>query len=124
VANDEHLALLRQGTAVWNQWRERNVDILPDLERADLSCADFEGANLGGANLEAANLSRASLVQADLIAAILTDANLIHATLIRADPLRSKTLGRGSLLCRPRSGVPMPSGPFLREPGRRRPHWS
>jgi hypothetical protein len=27
VGNDKHLALLRQGTAVWNEWRDRNPDM-------------------------------------------------------------------------------------------------
>jgi hypothetical protein len=36
VANDEHLALLRQGTATWNEWWERNPGVVPDLEQAEL----------------------------------------------------------------------------------------
>jgi hypothetical protein len=30
MANEEHLAILRQGVAVWNAWREANPDIQPD----------------------------------------------------------------------------------------------
>ena len=36
MANDEHVALLKQGVAGWNGWREKNRDILPDLSGADL----------------------------------------------------------------------------------------
>ena len=33
MANDEHVALLKQGVAAWNAWRNENPDIVPDLRR-------------------------------------------------------------------------------------------
>src|SRR5207344_2362243 len=59
MANDEHVALLKQGVDAWNAWREENPDIRPDLSGADLG-----GANLGGANLSGADLSGADLTGA------------------------------------------------------------
>jgi hypothetical protein len=55
MANDEHVALLKQGMNVWNEWRLKNP-IMPDLSGANLSEANlFEtilsGADLGGAIL-------------------------------------------------------------------------
>jgi len=31
MANDAHVALLKQGVAAWNAWRKQNPDIRPDL---------------------------------------------------------------------------------------------
>ena len=75
MANQEHLKVLKQGTAVWNKWRARHPDIQPDLY----------GANLSGANLYGDNLSRANLSKADLSEAALSGANLSQANLSRAD---------------------------------------
>jgi uncharacterized protein YjbI with pentapeptide repeats len=61
MANPEHLALLQQGTAIWNDWRKRNPGSLPDLSGANLRQANLDGANLCGANLSGANLSGANL---------------------------------------------------------------
>ena len=44
MANDEHVALLKQGVAAWNAWREGNPHISPDLTNANLSRADLIGA--------------------------------------------------------------------------------
>jgi pentapeptide repeat protein len=69
MADPEHLRILKQGVEEWNSWREKNVELRPDLHAADLSAANLQAADLRGANLSAANLSRANLRWADLSAA-------------------------------------------------------
>ena len=44
MANEEHLKILKQGVEAWNEWREKNPQITPDLIKANLT-----GANLSGA---------------------------------------------------------------------------
>jgi hypothetical protein len=84
------LEVLRQGSAVWNQWRESNPSVTPDLRSSDLSStilnnANLAGANLRAANLAAANLRRASMKGADLSSATLSNADLSGADLTKAD---------------------------------------
>lgn len=74
MANEEQLAILKQGVKAWNEWRERNPDVEISL---------FE-ANLTGANLKGVDLTRAYLRNADLTGAILTNANFTGANLIGA----------------------------------------
>ena len=31
MANDEHVALLKNGVEVWNKWRHENLNVRPDL---------------------------------------------------------------------------------------------
>jgi hypothetical protein len=90
MANEEHLARLKEGVEAWNQWRKANRDIQPDLARADLARADLTGAILIRAILTDADLAvatyiRADLTDADLARAILTDADLTEATLTEAN---------------------------------------
>jgi len=109
MANDGHVALLRQGVDVWNAWREKNPNTRPDLANADLSGADLEpaqkmreGVNLIEADLKEANFSKANLYKArfynadlrkaDLSEAWLGEATLHSANLSEAD-LRSTFLG-------------------------------
>jgi hypothetical protein len=79
MANDEHLALLRKGVALWNEWRARNPHEKPDLSEASLSRASLSGANLRAADLRQANLLAADLRKADLSGADLDDAYLREA---------------------------------------------
>jgi uncharacterized protein YjbI with pentapeptide repeats len=92
MANAEHLALLKQGTAIWNDWRKRNPRSFLDLGGANLKGADLSFADLGFAELGEANLSRANLSEANLEWAHLERANLSEADLSRADLTEAKVM--------------------------------
>ena len=97
MANDEHVALLKQGVTAWNAWRRENHNIRPDLSNADLSGADLSGANLARANLREAILFKANLGRADPVEANLRDhADLSGADLARAN-LREAVLFKANL---------------------------
>ena len=96
MAHSEHVAILRQGVEVWNQWRKDNPDVRPDLREAKLIAANLERANLERANLYAADLSVAKLIEAKLIAAKLIAADLIAANLSEAN-LSEANLERANL---------------------------
>jgi hypothetical protein len=97
MANDEHVAILKQGVKAWNAWRRENPDIRPDLSNADLRGADLSGANLARANLREAFLFKANLGSADLVEANLRDhADLSGADLARAN-LREAFLFKANL---------------------------
>ena len=108
MANDEDLARLRQGVAVWNDWRMQNYERPVDLSGAILAWEDLRSADLGEANLETADLRLARLVGtdlakanlmearifgADLSAAILTEANLCREDLTEANLRRADLAG-------------------------------
>jgi len=50
MANEEQLAILRQGVEVWNEWRTENLDVEVDLSGANLSGADLARADLSGSS--------------------------------------------------------------------------
>ncbi len=92
MANQEHLDILEQGLAIWNDWRkEERFNVIPDLSNADLngshliwtdlSGVNFNGANLNGADFTHSDLSDANLTGADLTEAVLMDVNLSGANL-------------------------------------------
>lgn len=118
MANDEHVALLKQGAAAWNAWRQENRDIPLDLSGASfnvvLGDADLIGANLSGADLRMADLSGAritylgadfseappefrpglpTLKGANLKGANLCDARLNYTDLSEADLSEAKLSG-------------------------------
>jgi hypothetical protein len=89
MANEKHLAILRQGVEAWNAWRQEHGNFLrPGFVRSP----DLKGAPLRGEELAGANLSRADLTNADLSGADLTGANLSRASLTRARLLDEATL--------------------------------
>jgi Pentapeptide repeats (8 copies) len=85
VANRQHLSMLKQGVAAWNQWRKENPDVRPELHEAALAGMNLSRADLTSANLNEANLSGADLREANLSGASLNDANLHEANLHKAD---------------------------------------
>jgi uncharacterized protein YjbI with pentapeptide repeats len=96
MANPKHLSVLRRGVSEWNQWREREPAVWPDLLGADVPEEKLDGINLQNANLLRANLEGASLVDANLRNANLKEANLRGAFLTRAD-LREANLYKAKL---------------------------
>lgn len=100
MANQEHLDLLKQGNAVWNEWRSKNPALLPDLTlaslidahlmrakltNANLSVAVLSGVNVYGVNFSGADLSKANLSGANLTETDLRDADLDGTQLIRTN---------------------------------------
>lgn len=90
MANPEHLAILREGVAAWNDWRQLTPNLSLDLSRAELPGEDFCWAALGGVNLNRANLAGANFSDATLRGANLIGANLHRATLSRANLVDAK----------------------------------
>lgn len=98
MANEEHLAILKQGVDTWNSWRKQHPAIEPELTGAglsgmDLSGVDFYLARLHGVDLGAATLTGAQLSNARLSGAVLSGANLSKADLIGANLLRANLSG-------------------------------
>ncbi len=85
MADQEQLALLRQGFEAWNLWRAENPDVEIDLSYADLSATNLDNINLSSANLSFTNFSFANLFYADLSNANLSDASLSNAQLFEAN---------------------------------------
>jgi uncharacterized protein YjbI with pentapeptide repeats len=90
MANQEHLAILKQGVEVWNKWRDEYSKILPDLSAVNLSNANLSYANLSNVNFSEADLSgadffRNSLAFANLSRANLSRANVHESILLRAN---------------------------------------
>jgi uncharacterized protein YjbI with pentapeptide repeats len=97
MANDEHVALLKQGVEAWNAWRRENPTVVPDLSGANLNGANLNGANLNGTHLSGAHLYGANLIAANLVAANLIEANLNRSNLSGAN-LRGARLYGANLL--------------------------
>jgi hypothetical protein len=77
--------VIQLGVDSWNQWREENFHISPDLSGADLSHLKLHYAQLHAVNLESANFWKAELIGADLQGANLASANLRKAELQAAN---------------------------------------
>ncbi len=79
MANEGHLALLKQGVTAWNEWCYHNPKTVPNLEGAN-----FRNTNLREANFYKADLREVSFQKVDLSMANLEGANLGIAMLTLA----------------------------------------
>ena len=103
AADPLHLSILQQGVTRWNEWRNENPQIRPNLfevncRGARLSGVNFRGTDLRGSHLEQADLNSANLEDADLYRGSLWRINLADALLFEAD-LSSSNLN-GAILSR------------------------
>jgi len=81
MANEEQLAILKQGVESWNKWRAENPEVRIDLRKASLSKSNLRGADLHESVLRGADLAEADLTRANLYKANLGEANLHGASL-------------------------------------------
>jgi uncharacterized protein YjbI with pentapeptide repeats len=77
MANPKHVEILKQGSEIWNKWREDNPEVYPDINNANL-----KGLYLRKANLSRLFLQYADLSDADLIGANISETDLWHTKLI------------------------------------------
>jgi Pentapeptide repeats (8 copies) len=81
MADKKHIKILKNGVEKWNEWRNENPKIKPDLTGADLSFQILVGANLRRADLTEADLTDSILYQADLCETVLNGAKLVGTNL-------------------------------------------
>lgn len=96
----KHINILEQGVDYWNNWREQNPQVAPNLNDTDFRNLKLDGANLSetllirskldNLQLERINLSRANLYKAKMVGcnlkyADLTSTNIAEANLNNAD---------------------------------------
>jgi len=93
MANDTHLAVLKQGVAAWNQWRAAHAAARPDFSSASLRSLDLAKVDLSGADLRQADLRGAILSGAVLIGADLAGANFFKSVLDGADLFGANLIG-------------------------------
>ena len=93
MANEEHLAILKEGVDAWNQWRAGSSEINPEFSHAALGGANLSGANLSGANISDADFSWANLPTANLSNSNLAGVNLFGANLSGATLLGTNLSG-------------------------------
>jgi uncharacterized protein YjbI with pentapeptide repeats len=68
MADEQHLKMLNPVLNDWEERRESNPDIIPDLSGADLFGTDLSSAYLIGANFTGADLSNATIERAGPVA--------------------------------------------------------
>jgi uncharacterized protein YjbI with pentapeptide repeats len=71
MANQEQLAILKQGVEVWNRWRAKHPNVRIDLYEAQFIEADLTGADLSHAFLSGSNFFTSNLTEVDFNRAIL-----------------------------------------------------
>lgn len=81
MAVQEQIERLKRSVEEWNQWRQEQPEIRPDLSFADLIRANLSTANLSETNFSRANLGAAYLSDSNLSGADLGGANLSGADL-------------------------------------------
>jgi hypothetical protein len=99
MADETHLAVLKEGADAWNAWRTVHRDGRPDLSNASLRGLALANADLGGADLRQADLRGAVLSGATLAGANLTGANFFKTVLDSVDLSGANLVGARFLDC-------------------------
>lgn len=97
MANYKHVEILFRGVDAWNQWREHDSDVIPNLSGSNLNKANLANANLRQTDLRKTDLRQANLRGADLYKADLRNANLRGVNAISSD-LKSANMSGAHLI--------------------------
>jgi hypothetical protein len=89
--NKDHLLILKQGVEIWNQWREKNPYVKPDLSFAILSNYNLKKANLSNSDLRGVNFIKSILYETDFSESDMSACNLSEVNITLAN-LRGSTL--------------------------------
>lgn len=93
MANPEHLAVLIQGVAVWNEWRKNNPQIKPDLSGINFDRRNFAKANFSHANFYQSVFKEANLQETSFEYANLSETSFKKANLKKADLFAAMFIG-------------------------------
>jgi uncharacterized protein YjbI with pentapeptide repeats len=99
MADEAHLAVLKQGADAWNAWRLAHAGTPADLANASLRGLDLARANLAGADCREADLRGTVLSGATLTDANLAGANFFKSVLDDADLGGANLVGARFLNC-------------------------
>jgi uncharacterized protein YjbI with pentapeptide repeats len=99
MADQAHVAVLKQGADAWNAWRLARAGTPADLANASLRGLDLARANLAGADCRGADLRGTVLSGATLTDANLAGANFFKAVLDAADLAGANLIGARFLNC-------------------------
>jgi uncharacterized protein YjbI with pentapeptide repeats len=99
MADQAHLAVLKQGADAWNTWRAAHPGTPADLANASLRGLDLARANLAGADCRKADLRGTILSGATLTDANLAGANFFKSVLDAADLAGANLVGAQFLNC-------------------------
>ena len=96
IFDERHLRVFNKGSKAWNYWRDKNKNILPQLEGLNPKKDYLDEIDLHGAYLRKSNFQGKSLQRAKLRGADLSESNLSGADLSGAD-LRFANLSKSNL---------------------------
>jgi uncharacterized protein YjbI with pentapeptide repeats len=99
MADQAHLAVLRQGADAWNTWRAAHLGTPADLANASLRGLDLAKANLAGADCRKADFRGTILSGATLTDANLAGANFFKSVLNAVDLAGANLIGAQFLNC-------------------------
>jgi uncharacterized protein YjbI with pentapeptide repeats len=78
---NKYISVLKEGVKTWNEWREKNPQIMPDLRGINFSGADFRNSLLTGADLRYSDFRKANLNKANLNEGMFEDADLRYTSI-------------------------------------------
>lgn len=88
--NKKHLKVFRRGVTSWNKWRDKNLDVIPELTGIELDTENLDGINLSKADLrgvtfKSVTLNNSLLENANLEGANLNDVLFLSSNLSNAN---------------------------------------